>query len=110
MRTVSPINVAQELKALQDGGRSQASKIRGAMPPLVAQSSLFQPKSTNFLLQMTVLRGQASIDARVAVIVFLAGVPQGNGSLARVGPGRGEQCVEGLGVGCGRREEEQDKE
>lgn len=110
MRTIFPINVAQELKALQDGGRSQASKIRGAMPPLVAQSSLFQPKSTNFLLQMAMLWRQARIDARVAVIVFLAGVPQGNRSLAGVGPRRGEQCVEGLGVSCGRRDEEQDKE
>jgi hypothetical protein len=60
---------------------------------------------------MAVLRRQARIDARVAVIVFLARMAQGNGGLAGIGPGRGEQRVEDpLGLGCGRRDEKQDEE
>ena len=59
---------------------------------------------------MAVLRRQARVDARVTVIVLLARLAQGNGGLAGVGPGWGEEeRVEGLrlSVGCGGRDKEQ---
>lgn len=108
--TVFPVNVAQELKAFHDGGRGQAPEVGTAMPPFVAQSSLLQPIGADPFLQMAVLRRQASIDARVTVVVFLARLAQGNGSLAGVRPGRGEEGVEGLSVGWGRRDKKQDEE